>query len=104
MIDPHLLFGDANVDVTVGIIPSGYSMAPPKLAANAPVLDVTHPRKVGVLPLFGYKTNRTILDCANSGFRQLFRIDVPLRREPRLNDGPRPIPSGDFQRVGLDLI
>jgi hypothetical protein len=46
----------------VGAVPGGDPVAPPELAADAPVADVPHPREVGVLPLRRARTG-----CRRSG-------------------------------------
>ena len=44
-----------DIDLAVFVVPGRNLMAPPKLTADAPVLDVVHPLVVGVDPVFGHK-------------------------------------------------
>ena len=93
-----------NIDVTVLVVPGGDTVPPPKLSANAPVLDITHPREVGVFPLLGDKFDGSCFYCFNSRTGQFFRVHVPLQGQPGLNHHTRPIPSGDLQAVILNLL
>ena len=44
----HLRLAAADVDVALRVVPGRDAMAPPQLAADAPVLDVAHPVEVGL--------------------------------------------------------
>ena len=76
----------ADVDVVRLVIPSGYSVSPPQLPTDAPVLNVSHPSEVGVLPLLGYKFDGSCFNRLDSGPCELFGINVPLQGEPRFDD------------------
>src|SRR5574340_1015604 len=65
-------------DAAVGAVPGRNLVAPPQLAADAPVLDVVHPLVVGVDPLLGNEAHLPRCD----------RVDRPLR--DRLAVGARP--------------
>ena len=54
-----LIAGD--IDPAVFVVPRGDLVAPPELAADAPVLDVVHPLVVGVDPVFGHELHRAAL-------------------------------------------
>ena len=53
-------------------------MPPPLLTADAPVLEVAHPSKIGVFVLLGYKLNVAVFDCRDGGFGQRPNFDKPL--------------------------
>ena len=61
-------------------------MPPPELSADAPILNVTHPGKISVLPLFWYEFDTAVFNRLDRGDRELFRIDVPLVGEVGFND------------------
>ena len=46
-----------HVHLAVFVVPGGYLVAPPQLAADAPVLDVVHPLVVGVDPVLRYESH-----------------------------------------------
>ncbi len=79
-------------------------MSPPQLAADTPVLNVAHPRKVGVFPLLGYELNGALFDSFDSGSGEFFCIDIPLWRQPRLYDGARAIASWHFEGMRLNCF
>ena len=58
-----------HIDLAVFVIPSGYLVAPPELAADAPIGDVVHPLVVGVDPVLRHKLH----------FARLHRVDGFLR-------------------------
>ena len=73
-------------------------MPPPQLPADAPVLNVAHPGEVGVFPLLGYELNGALFDRFNRGSGELFCVDVPLGRQPGLDDGaPERSPRGTLR-------
>ena len=67
-------------------------MAPPELAADAPVVDVLHPVEVGLLVLLrgevdGLFAVRARLDGGDGFLGERLDLDEPLRGEARLDDG-----------------
>ena len=46
-------------------------MAPPQLPADAPVLQVAHPREIGVLPVLGHKLDAAVFHGLDGGRGQL---------------------------------
>src|SRR5260221_14059336 len=70
------------------------AMAPPELARDAPVLNIAHPRKVGVLPELRMESGVAVLDRFDRTAGQRFSIraglvdgDEPLIGEHRLDHG-----------------
>ena len=56
-------------------------MAPPQLAGNTPILQIAHPGKVGVFPLFGDKLDGPVFDSLDCRFGERFDRDKPLIRQ-----------------------
>ena len=79
-------------------------MPPPQLPADAPILNVAHPREVGVFPLLGYKLDGSGLDRLNGRLREFFRVDIPLRCQPRLNHRARSVASRYLERVWFNFL
>ncbi len=86
-------------------------MAPPELAADAPVLDVVHPVVVGVDPLPGDEADLAAVDDLDRALRDRLAVgarlahgDEPLVREHRLDDLPGAGAARHHQAVlaGLD--
>src|SRR5271154_4507191 len=46
-----------NDHVAVGVVPGGYSMAPPELPRDAPVVDTVEPIVVRRTPMLGHETH-----------------------------------------------
>ncbi len=89
------LFGDDWVEGFAVIAPpGGNAMAPPELARDAPVLNIAHPREVGIFPSLREELGLLAfdrLDCL-TGERLALGIELVDREEPligehRLNDG-----------------
>ena len=79
-------------------------MPPPQLPADAPILNVAHPGEVGVFPLLGYKLDGAGLDRLNGRLREFFRVDIPLRCQPRLNHRARAVASRYFECVWFNFL
>src|SRR3546814_20023180 len=64
-----MYFGLIARDIAIaGIVePCGNAMAPPQLAADAPVLDVVEPLEVGGLPVVGHEADATGFDRIDRG-------------------------------------
>jgi hypothetical protein len=58
----------ADVQLATRAVPGRDLVAPPELAADAPVLDVVHPVVVGVDPLFGHEAHLAAADGATGLF------------------------------------
>ena len=79
-------------------------MSPPQLSADAPILNVAHPGEIGVLPLLGHKLDDAGLDGLNGRLREFFRVDIPLRCQPRLNHRARAVASRYLERVRFNFL
>ena len=77
-------------------------MAPPQLTADAPVLDVAHPREVHVFVLFRYERDAAVFNGSNGRFCQRLGRYVPLVSQPRLDDGAGAVALRYFQGVIVD--
>src|ERR1700732_1458 len=66
------------------MVPDRYSVAPPELAADTPILDVIHPMLKGLNPPFRPKPDLTGRNCLQS-FRDTWVPQEPLLTEPRLD-------------------
>src|SRR5205807_2072035 len=77
-------------------------MAPPNLAADAPVLNVLQPLRVNLLPMHGKKPNEMIAHDSERFFG--FRItQKPLLAQARLDRDFAPLAEADvvFIRLGF---
>src|SRR5262245_22022760 len=74
-------------DLAVRPVPGWNLMPPPKLARDAPGLNVAHPLEIGLLPILRYEGRAPVLHRGDRRFGQLRRVDVPLVRQPRLDYG-----------------
>src|SRR6476646_6420381 len=79
-------------------------MSPPKLARNAPRLDVLHPIEIGFFPILGHEICLALTHCRNGGTRQFFNIDVPLVSEERLDHHIRAVAMWDHVSIRFDLF
>src|ERR1035438_9111281 len=78
--------------MAVCAVPGGDAMAPPELAADAPVVDVLHPVEIGLLVFLGGEVDRLFsirsrLDGGDGYIGEGLNLDEPLRGEARLYDG-----------------
>ncbi|MDT4793166.1 hypothetical protein FQZ97_256800 [compost metagenome] len=97
-------FVAADVDVAFFVVPGRDAVAPPQLAADAPVLDVAHPAEVHVLVLLRHELDAAVFHGGDGRFGQRLGGDVPLVGEPGLDDGAGAVALGHFQRVVVDLL
>ncbi|MDT4818223.1 hypothetical protein FQZ97_513140 [compost metagenome] len=97
-------FVAADVDVAFFVVPGRDAVAPPQLAADAPVLDVAHPAEVHVLVLLRHELDAAVFHGGDGRFGQRLGGDVPLVGEPGLDDGAGAVALGHFQRVVFDLL
>ena len=67
-------------------VPRGNAMAPPELAGDAPVVDVTHPLVVGLAVLVGRELDVALVDGFDGLVGEWLDLDEPLLREARLDD------------------
>lgn len=99
MLGTHFGFVAANVDLAGLVVPRRDAVAPPQLAADAPVLDVTHPGEVHVLVLLGHELDAAIFHGSDGRFCQRLGGNVPLVGQPRLDDSARTVTFRYFQGV-----
>jgi hypothetical protein len=97
-----LLLGAADVDVALGVVPGRDAMAPPDLAADAPVLDVAHPLEVGVLPVVRHEADAPSSTASMAGSAEGADLHVPLVGQVGLDDGAGAVAAGHHQLVVLD--
>ncbi len=79
-------------------------MAPPELAADAPVLDVVHPLKVGLGPALRNEAGPAVFHGANRRLRERADLHVPLVGEPRLEHRLAPITAWHGRGVRLGFL
>ena len=60
-------------------------MAPPELAADAPVVDVFQPVIIGLDETVGDELRLAIFNGLKGGFGQRFHLDEPLLGDKRFN-------------------
>ncbi len=101
----HFIFAAADVAAAGGgIEPGRNAVAPPQLAADAPVLDVVHPVAIGVDPVRRHEGNRTVLDQLQATTRQLVHLHEPLVGQIGLDHLAGTVAARHLQlvRLGLD--
>src|SRR5690606_29748291 len=101
---PYLVFTAAHIDLAVVVVPGGNAVAPPQLAADAPVLEIPHPGEVHVLVLFGHELDAAVLHRFDGGFGELFDAHIPLVGEPGFHHGAGAVAPGHLQGVGFDFF
>ena len=79
-------------------------MAPPQLAADAPVLEVLHPSGVGLRPARGVEGDLTGVDGVERRPLELVDGDKPLLGQPRLQGGVAAVAVHDGVIVLLDVV
>ena len=82
-------------------------MAPPELAADAPVVDVFHPVEIGFLVLLGGEVNGLFavgagLDGGDGLVGEGLDFDEPLGGEARLDDGFAAVAVADVVGMVFD--
>ncbi len=60
-------------------------MTPPKLATDAPVLDVLEPCTIGILVFLRDEFNDVVHHGAERNFGEVLHVDEPLQRQTRLD-------------------
>ncbi len=78
-------------------------MTPPKLARDAPVLDVFHPVAVGILKFFGDELDFVAHDGVQGGLGQFGHADPPLQGEAGFDDGSRALGGAYRGSIGFDF-
>ncbi|KAG1458113.1 hypothetical protein G6F57_014757 [Rhizopus arrhizus] len=101
----HFFFAAADVAAAGGgIEPGRNAVAPPQLAADAPVLDVVHPVAVGVDPVRRHEGNAAVLDQFQATLGQVVHLHEPLVSQVRLDHLAGTVAARHLQlvRPGLD--
>ncbi len=102
VLGTHFGFVAAHVDLARLVVPGRNPVAPPQLTADAPVLDVAHPREVHVFVLLGHELDATVFNGSNRRLGQRLGRYVPLVGQPRLDDRAGAIAFRRFQVVIVD--
>ena len=92
---------DLPSDLPVPLLSTRGIRAPPQLPADAPVLNIPHPGKIRVLPLFWDELNGARLDRVDGGFRYV--LSTYHCGVSRLNDRPERSPLA-LQYMRLNLL
>ena len=102
VLGAHFGFVAAYIDLARFVVPGRNTVAPPQLTADAPVLDVAHPREVHVFVLFRHELDAAIFHGSNRWFGQRLGGHVPLVGQPRLDHGAGAVALGHFEAVVVD--
>ncbi len=97
-----VLPGDGHLPA-VSAVPHRDAVAPPKLAADAPVLDIFQPVVIHLGETFGHDADAPIPHRLQGGVGQRLDFDKPLGRDHRLDDLTAALRAGHVELVGLLL-
>jgi hypothetical protein len=90
-------------DGAVRSVPGRDLMTPPKLARDAPGLDVLHPLEIGLFPVLRNELGAPLSDGRDGGLCQRFGVDVPLVGQERLDRHAAAVAVRNHMPVRLDL-
>ncbi len=79
-------------------------MSPPELSADAPVLQVTHPGKVGIFPVAWDKLDVSVFNRFNCWFGQALHGYVPLVGQVRFDDNSAAVPARNLESVVFNFF
>ena len=84
-------------------VPGGDLVAPPQLAADAPVTAALHPVDIVLGEALGHELDLALLDALDGGLGQRLHLDEPLLGDHRLNDRVAAVAGAHVvgQRLGL---
>src|SRR5690606_16474538 len=85
VLGAHFGLVAADINVTRLVIPGRNTVAPPQLAGNTPVLDVTHPGEIHVFVLLGHELDAAVFHGGNGRLGQRLGGHVPLVGQPGLD-------------------
>src|SRR5450830_273130 len=102
VLSAYFGFVAADIDLARLVVPGRNAVAPPQLTADAPVLDVAHPREVHVFVLLGHELDTAIFHGSNRRLGQRLGGHVPLVGQPRLDDSAGAVALRHFQAVIVD--
>ena len=94
----------AHPDAAVLVVPGRDAVAPPQLAADAPVLDVAHPLEIGVLPVVGHEADVAIFDSLDRRLGQGLGLHEPLVGQVGLQHLAGAVASRHHQGVVVDAL
>ena len=100
----HEAFRFVDLAVFVRVVPDRNAVAPPDLAADAPVADVFHPAEVLVGPPLRIEADLPPTYGLDGGLGQWLHPHEPLPGEHRLDDRLRAAGDGHRVAVGLHLF
>ena len=93
----------ADVDVAAVVAgPGGDLVAPPQLAADAPVAAAAHPVQVVLGKAVRHKLDLALFHALNGGLGQGFHLDEPLLRHHGFNHGMAAVAGADLKLQRLD--
>src|SRR5208282_1774425 len=93
-----------NVDIALLVIPRRYPMAPPELAADAPVLQVVHPVKIGLVPMARHEADPAALDGLDCRAGERRHAHVPLVGQIRFDQGAAAVAARHGVSMSLDAF
>ena len=79
-------------------------MAPPELAADAPVLDVPHPLEVRLRPVLRHEARAAVFHRGDGRRGERRDLHVPLVREIRLEHGAAAVAARHDEPMLLDVL
>ena len=98
------VLGQGVLPAAVLAVEHGNAVAPPQLAADAPVLEVLHPSGVGLRPARGVEGDLAGVDGVERRPLELVNGDEPLLGQPRLQGGVATVAVHDGVIEVLDVI
>ena len=96
--------GQGVLPAAVLAVEHGNAVAPPQLAADAPILEVLHPGGVGLRPARGVEGDLAGVDGVERRPLELVDGDEPLLRQPRLQGGVATVAVHDGVIMLLDVV
>ena len=100
-----LVHGHDGLHLAVHVeIPCGDTVAPPELAADAPILDVLEPMAVGVLELGRMEVYGVVLHHFEGFLGEAFHLEEPLCAELGFDDGVGALAVAHLVGVVLGLL
>ena len=88
----------------VSAVPCRDLVAPPQLAADAPVAAAAHPIQVVLGKAVRHKLDLALFHALNGGLGQRFHLDKPLLRHHGFNHGMAAVAGADLMLQRLDLF
>ena len=98
------VLGEGVLPAAVLAVEHGNAVAPPQLAADAPILEVLHPSGVGLRPARGVEGDLAGVDGVERRPLKLIDGHKPLLGQPRLQRGVATVAVHDGVVVLLDVV